>query len=109
MLFKLLLVSTVLGGSAPRADCRSPINPSQRVDTTLVHVTDVTADGSPDTVRVHLTAPRFDAPFTREFSIVSRGRVLFTRSTVEQWLDSTLKDTSFGLPCSGYLQCKCEW
>ncbi|MGH7471761.1 MAG: hypothetical protein ACRENP_27740 [Longimicrobiales bacterium] len=109
MLLNLVLVLTATGTGSARLDCRNPVDPARRVDTTFVRVADVDNDSSPDTVRLRLTAPRFDAPFTRVFSIISKGRVILSSSKVDEWLDSTFKEISFALPCTGYLQCKCTW
>src|SRR5262245_45214486 len=109
MLLNLLFALSAAGTGVIRLDCGNPIDPARRVDTTYVRVADVDGDSAPDTVRLRLTASRFDTPFAREFSITSKGRVILSSSTVDNWLDASFREITFGLPCSGYLQCKCVW
>jgi hypothetical protein len=78
------------------------------VDTVLTREVDVDGDGTPDSVRLHLTAQRFDQPFTHALTIVSNGRAILERSTTDDW-DQDFADTSFTAPCAGYDRCKREW
>jgi hypothetical protein len=109
MLINVLLVLGLFRAESTLADCHNPIDPARRVDTMFVRVADVDHDGALDTIRLRVTAARFDRPFVREFSIVSNGQVILSSSIVDNWLDAAFRDNSFGLTCTGYLQCKCTW
>src|SRR5688572_17865070 len=75
------------------------------VDTVLTREVDVDGDGRPDSVRLRLTAQRFDQPFTHALTIISNGRPMLERITTDDW-DEDFGDTSFTSPCAGYDRCK---
>lgn len=99
------LGSSLLGAGCGRPDAGS-VAPA--VDTVLTREVDVDGDGRADSVRLHLTAQRFDQPFTHTLTIISNGRPILERTATDDW-DEDFADTSFTAPCSGYERCKREW
>jgi hypothetical protein len=74
----------------------------------MTRLVDVDGDGQSDSVRLHLTAQRFDQPFTHSLTIISNGRPILERVTTDDW-DEDFRDTSFTAPCAGYERCKRQW
>ena len=109
MLVYLLLALAAGRGDGAAINCSNPIQASQAVDTVLSRRVDVDGDNSLDEVRLHISAPRFDQAFTRTITVISGGKTLLRRSSVDTQLDASIKTGTFGLPCGEYLRCKCEW
>ena len=91
------------GCQRPDADGVAPA-----VDTVLTREVDVDGDGQADSVRLRLTAQRFDQPFTHALTIIAGGRTILERSVTDDW-DEDFRDSSFTEPCVGYERCKREW
>ena len=101
----LVAVTTCLAAGCGRPDAGS-VAPA--VDTVLTREVDVDGDGQADSVRLHLTAQRFDQAFTHSLTILSGGRAILERTVTDDW-DEDFADTSFTSPCAGYDRCKREW
>ena len=102
----LVVVSACLPAAACGGSDTGSVAPA--VDTVLTREVDVDGDGQADSVRLHLTAQRFDQPFTHKLTIISNGRAILERTATDDW-DEDFADTSFTSPCAGYERCKREW
>ena len=107
--YVILSLALAIAAASPSADCSRWTETARGVDTTFVRQADFDGDGAPDEVRLRIVARRLDEPFDREITVVSKGKMLLQRKTVDTWLDAAFKTETFGLPCSENLQCKCEW
>lgn len=79
------------------------------VDTVLARHVDVDGDEQPDTVRLRITAPAFDKPFTYVLTIDAGGREILRREVTHDDMDADFADATFTSPCAGYERCKREW
>jgi hypothetical protein len=76
------------------------------IDTVLVRCMDLTGDGEPDTVSLHLVAEGLTSPFSWELSIRSRGDVLCSYSGDDSNIDVHFHDEGYVPGCNDYVACK---
>jgi hypothetical protein len=76
------------------------------IDTVLVRSVDLTGDGKPDTVSLHLRAKGLTSPFSWELSIRCRGSVLCSYSGDDSAIDKNFHDEGYVLGCNDYVECK---
>lgn len=87
----LSLTTTVLA-----ADAGAPI------DQKLTREIDVTGDGVPEVIAVHLMAKDFNSPFRWTLTIASKGKVIYSVERDDEWLDELFKESDFVSNCRGY-------
>jgi hypothetical protein len=80
--------------------------PEGAIDTVLVRCVDLTGDGKPDTVSVHLKANGLTSPFSWELSIRSRGSTLCSYSGDDSAIDKNFHDEGYVPGCNDYVECK---
>jgi hypothetical protein len=76
------------------------------IDTFLVRSMDLTGDGKPDTVSLHLMAQGLTSPFSWELSIRSRGSELCSYSGDDSVIDKNFHDEGYVPGCNDYVACK---
>jgi hypothetical protein len=87
-------------------ELRAQTAPTGVIDTTLVRSMDLTGDGKPDTVSLHLAAEGMTSPFSWELSIRSRGSVLCSYSGDDSSIDENFRDEVYVPGCNDYVECK---
>ncbi len=83
-----------------------PINPNNRVDTTLVRRIDVTGDGKPERIELSISAPSFRSPFIWTMCVISKSDTLYSYHV------SDAEEIMFGDPPvsdSSYLSLKYDY
>ena len=78
----------------------------QSIDRTLSRTADVTGDGQPDTISLHLRAESMAKPFKWTLTITSGEMTLLTYDSDDAWLDRNFNDQGFVDNCKDYLSCK---
>jgi len=83
---------------------------SERVDKTIIQEIDLTRDGKPENVVLHVTGKDFKSPFTWTITIHSSGRKIFYKAhTDTEQFDSLFNDPEFWGGCHDYSSCKSTW
>jgi hypothetical protein len=98
----IALVTVCIAGMELPAQTTSP----GAIDTVLVRSVDLTGDGKPDTVSLHLRAKGLTSPFSWELSIRSRGSVLCRYSGDDSAIDKNFHDEGYVAGCNDYTGCK---
>jgi hypothetical protein len=82
-------------------------NPSHKVDTTLIKIVDVTGDGVPDSVFLHMRSANFYAPFDWTLSIKLGDSIIYSYREADS---STESYFDFDSTCnSHYIECKYDY
>lgn len=83
---------------------------SERIDKTITQEIDLTRDGKPEKIVLHVTGEDFKSPFTWTITIHSNGRKIFYKEhTDSERLDSVFNDPEFWSDCHDYTSCKSNW
>ncbi len=99
-----LLALTFAGATRGQSiDATSPI------DTTLTRILDVTADGKPDTIFLHLKARNLASPFTWTLWIDSLGKLIYSWREDDTNIEILFHDVQYVSHCASYLDCKRVW
>lgn len=78
------------------------------IDQTITREIDLTGDGVPEVVLVHLKAMDLDSPFRWTLTITSKGKNIYTVERDDTWLNEFFRDDDFTSDsgCIGYAECK---
>jgi hypothetical protein len=85
------------------AQSASDVSP---VDQELVKEVDVTGDGKPEKIILHLTAKNMKAPFVWTLTIISEGKQIYAYKSDDTHLDKFFNDEGYVLDCKDYMSCK---
>jgi hypothetical protein len=83
--------------------------PAGAIDTILVRSMDVTRDGAPDSVSLHLIAKGIDSPFSWVLTICSGGNVLYRQTGNDSAIDILFHDAGYVPGCGDYSECKIKY
>jgi hypothetical protein len=88
--------------------CQTPA--LERVDKTIIREADLTRDGKPEKIVLHITGKDFKSPFTWTITIHSNGRQIFYKEHFDnEQFDSTFGNSEFWGDCHDYISCKSKW
>ena len=76
------------------------------VDEEIVKEVDVTGDGRPEKIILHLIAKSIKTPFAWTLTVISEGKQIYSYNSDDKWLDEFFNDEGYVLGCKGYLSCK---
>lgn len=79
------------------------------IDKVIVRNVDVTGDGQPDTISLHIKAKSFNSPFAWTLTISSGSHVLESYSRDDSNIDNFFGDKQFYIKGNDYLQAKQTW
>lgn len=89
---------------------QQPINANEKVDDVLTKDIDVTGDGVPDQIRLHIKGKSFKHPFLWTLVIFSGVKKIFEYKSDDTWLDAFFNDEGYiNEECRGYLECKRQY
>lgn len=92
----LLLLSTVASASE-----------NTTIDRVFEKSGDVTGDGVPEKINIHITAASIMAPFTWNVTITNMsGSIIFKAERNDAWLNDFFNDQGYMQNCAGYKACK---
>ena len=105
----VLIIS--IGMAALAAQISSNQNPaSDRIDRTSTREIDLTRDGKPEKIVLHVTGKEIHSPFTWTIGIYSNGRRIFYQSRTEpENFDEVFSDSSIFGDCGSPESCKLQW
>jgi hypothetical protein len=90
----------------PTCILAQPVDDASPIDQKLIRKVDVTGDGKPDKIVLHLTAKNIKAPFKWTLSIISEGKQIYTYSSDDTSINNNFEDAKYTLGCDDYLSCK---
>ncbi len=105
----LLIIS--IGMAAPVARTNANQNPtSGRIDKIINREIDLTRDGKPEKVVLHVTGKDFKSPFSWTITVYSNDRKIFYKehSDTERF-DKLFNEPEFWGDCHDYTSCKSSW
>lgn len=76
------------------------------IDQQLIKEIDVTGDGKPEKIVLHLTAKNMVAPFKWTLTIISEGKQIYSYSSDDTWLDKFFNHEGYVSGCNDYISCK---
>ncbi len=85
------------------AQSASDVSP---IDQELVKEADVTGDGKPAKIMLHLEGKNIKSPFVWTLTIFSDGKQIYSYKSDDSWLDKFFSDEGYVLGCKDYLSCK---
>jgi hypothetical protein len=98
----ILNISNALAGNY-KAEKKS----SSAVDRTFIKEGDITGDGLPETISIHVMGESISSPFKWNVTIKdSRGKVIYTIDRDDTWLDAFFNESGFEDNCTDYISCK---
>ena len=82
----------------------------ESVDKTIIREVDLTRDGKPEKVVLHVTSKDFKSPFTWTITVLSNGRKIFYLDHADdEHFDKSFNDPEFWGKCRDYVSCKSAW
>ncbi len=78
----------------------------KKIDTTLYRILDVTYDGKPDSITLHIVGNTIDLPFTWTFDIVSLGTLIYHYYQNDSAINEYFSDTNYISGCNNSYDCK---
>ena len=85
------------------------IEDEKAINTDLVKVADVTGNGTPDKITVHLSAKNMKSPFLWTITIISEGKQVYSHSSNDTQLDRFFNDDGYVDGCKDYISCKSKY
>jgi hypothetical protein len=83
---------------------------SDKIDRTISREIDLTRDGKPEKVILHVTGKDFQSPFTWTMTIQSNDRRIFYKEHADtERFDSLFNEPEFWGDCHDYASCKSNW
>lgn len=76
------------------------------IDQQLIKEIDVTGDGKPEKIVLHLTAKNMEAPFKWTLTIISEGKQIYSYSSDDNWFDKFFNHAGYVSGCNDYISCK---
>ena len=81
-----------------------------KIDTTIVHVKELTGDDKKDTIRCHLLADNWKTPITVTYTVISNNKIILHEKHTNDMFDDEFGTTDMDGSCTGdYLSCKKKW
>jgi hypothetical protein len=85
---------------------RESSNDMSPIEQDLIKEIDVTGDGKPEKIVLHLSAKNIKFPFTWTLTITSEGKKIFSHQGHDAQLDKFFNDEGYVLDCKDYISCK---
>jgi hypothetical protein len=95
----ITLVATII--LLAQAACRS-----LPIDEVLTKEADLTGDGKPEKIFLHLRAADMRSPFSWTLTINSGDAEIYRYASDDGWLNEFFGDEGYVLGCTGYIECK---
>jgi hypothetical protein len=80
-----------------------------KIDKTIVRMADLTHDGIPDKVIMHITGNSIRSPFIWTIEIYSQDKRIFYKKRDDSIIDAAFNDPKFVGDCASYEACKEKW
>ena len=84
---KLLLLVISLATILPASLLAQVTDDLKPIDKEIVKKVDVTGDGRPEKILLHLKAKNIKAPFAWTLSVMSEGQLIYSYNSDDTWLD----------------------
>lgn len=105
----VLLVSMGMAALIAQTNA-TQLKPSERIDKTIIREVDLTRDGRPDKVILHVTGKDFYSPFTWTITVYSNNRKIFYKEQADtEQFDPGFNEPEFWGDCHDYTSCKSKW
>ena len=89
---------------------QQPINSNEKVDEVITRNIDITGDGVPENIKLHIKGKSFKHPFVWTLDIFSGETNIFKHESDDTWLDKFFHDEGYvSDECNGYLECKRQY
>ncbi len=100
---RVLAIAMVLCGA-------SVASQNQRIDRTFSATGDVTGDGVPEVLTIHITGESMRSPFKWTFTITnSGGATIYSVERDDTWLNKFFGDKGYVGNCADYVDCKQQY
>jgi hypothetical protein len=76
------------------------------IDQELVKNVDVTGDGKPEKIILHLTAKNIKSPIVWTITLTSEGKQIYSYQSDDARLDKNFYDDGYVMDCNDYISCK---
>jgi hypothetical protein len=81
----------------------------ERIDKTIVREVDLTRDGKPERIVLHVTGKDLKSPFAWTIEIYLHGRRIFHKERDDSIIDANFKYPDYVGDCANYEACKEKW
>jgi hypothetical protein len=79
------------------------------IDKTIIREVDLTRDGKPEKIVLHITGKDFKSPFKWTIEIYSQGRRIFYKKGDDSTIDANFNNPDYVGDCANYEACKEKW